>query len=209
VIEAAGALARDPREGIERARERIARRRERRPPRQRYERSGGGRTACTAACLARGLVGLGGSPTRRGRDVVSSLTTSALAVGRGSYRGWDDAGPGLARAAWRRPSLEHRRPPLRQGDLPEETGAAVPERCRARWAYIKGSSGRCLPGLLAELDEIDPFVHDGVHTARNLRFELDHASASLRRARTANSSRVPTRPSSGWFPPVPSRSRRS
>jgi hypothetical protein len=46
-------------------------------------------------------------------------------------------------------------PPLRQGDLPEENGAAVPERCRARWAYIQGSSRRRLPGLLAELDKID------------------------------------------------------
>jgi hypothetical protein len=71
-------------------------------------------------------------------------------------------------------------PPLRQGDLPEETGAAVPERCRARWAYLKGSSRRRLPGLLAELDTIDLFVHDSMHTARNLHFELDHAWASLR-----------------------------
>jgi hypothetical protein len=71
-------------------------------------------------------------------------------------------------------------PPLRQGGLPEESGSAVPECCRARWTYIKGSSRRRLPGLLAELDQIDLFVHDSMHTARNVRFELDHAWDSLR-----------------------------
>ena len=71
-------------------------------------------------------------------------------------------------------------PPLRQGDLPEETGAAIPEDRRARWAYLKGSSRRRLPGLLAQLGEIDLFIHDSMHTARNLRFELERAWASLR-----------------------------
>jgi hypothetical protein len=158
VIEAAGALARDPREGIERARERIAQRRERRRPPQRYEADRAWEDSlhqllgCPWPCDARR------ESDALWRDVVSSLTASGLAVGRGSYVGWDDAGPGLARAAWcltrhMRPKkvvetgvargvttrlilegLERNGegrlwsidlPPLRQGDLPEETGAAV------------------------------------------------------------------------------------
>jgi predicted O-methyltransferase YrrM len=62
-----------------------------------------------------------------------------------------------------------------------EIGAAVPRELRARWTYINGTSRRQLPGLLAQLGEIDLFVHDSSHTARNLRFELEHAWGALRR----------------------------
>ena len=33
-------------------------------------------------------------------DVVGSLEAQGLAIGRGTYGGWDDADPGLARAVW-------------------------------------------------------------------------------------------------------------
>ena len=213
MIKAADALLRAPLEGIERARERVAQRRERGGTPQRYEAEREWEDSlhellgCTWPCDARW------ESEALWRDVVSSLTASGLAVGRGSYRGWDDGDPGLARAAWcltrhMRPKkvvetgvargvttrfilegLERNGeghlwsidlPPLRQGDLAEESGAAVPECCRGRWTFISGSSRRRLPGLLAELDEIDLFVHDSMHTARNLRFELDHAWAFLR-----------------------------
>jgi hypothetical protein len=72
-------------------------------------------------------------------------------------------------------------PPAVDTSLHEQIGAAVPERCRARWSYVRGSSRRRLAPLLAELGEIDLFVHDSRHTERNLRFELDHAWAALRR----------------------------
>jgi hypothetical protein len=32
-----------------------------------------------------------------------------------------------------------------------------------------------LPALLSRLGTIDLFIHDSLHTARNVRFELDHA----------------------------------
>ena len=41
------------------------------------------------------------------------------------------------------------------------------------WTYIKGSSRRRLPGLLYELGQIDLFIHDSLHSERNVRFELD------------------------------------
>jgi hypothetical protein len=44
---------------------------------------------------------------------------------------------------------------------------------------VNGTSRRRLPGLLAELGQIDVFVHDSSHTARNLRFELEHAWDAL------------------------------
>ncbi len=62
-----------------------------------------------------------------------------------------------------------------------EIAAAVPGDLRARWTYLNGTSRRRLPPLLAELGEIDLFVHDSSHTTRNLRFELEHAWSALRK----------------------------
>jgi Methyltransferase domain len=57
--------------------------------------------------------------------------------------------------------------------LHHEIGMAVPENLRARWTYIKGTSRRRLPELARELRQVDLFVHDSLHTARNTGFELD------------------------------------
>jgi hypothetical protein len=71
------------------------------------------------------------------------------------------------------------RPPL-DPDTRQRVGIAVPPRLRSRWDLIAGSSRRCLPALLHRLDTIDLFVHDSLHTERNVRFELDRAWAALR-----------------------------
>jgi predicted O-methyltransferase YrrM len=71
-------------------------------------------------------------------------------------------------------------PPLMDRRLEEEVGAAVPLRLRPRWTYIRGSSRRRLPDLLANLGTIDLFAHDSIHTGRNVLFELEHAWAALR-----------------------------
>ena len=57
---------------------------------------------------------------------------------------------------------------------------AVGERFPHRWTYIRGSSRRRLPALLARLGEIDLFVHDSLHSERNVRFEADRAWSVLR-----------------------------
>jgi len=72
-------------------------------------------------------------------------------------------------------------PPLLERGLRSETAAAVPERCRGNWTYLEGSSRRRLPRLLADLGGIDLFVHDSIHTERNLRFELDLAMGAMGR----------------------------
>jgi hypothetical protein len=59
-------------------------------------------------------------------------------------------------------------------------GIAVGRRFVNRWSYIAGSSRRRLPDLLYELGQIDLFVHDSLHSERNVRFELDRAWAVLR-----------------------------
>jgi hypothetical protein len=57
--------------------------------------------------------------------------------------------------------------------LHSEIGMAVPENLRSRWTYVEGTSRERLRPLLATLPHPDLFVHDSLHTGRNLRFELD------------------------------------
>jgi Methyltransferase domain len=71
-------------------------------------------------------------------------------------------------------------PPTLRPDLHAQIGAAVRSDLRHRWSYIKGSSRRHLPGLLAELGQIDLFIHDSAHTEYNTHFELDRAWSALR-----------------------------
>jgi hypothetical protein len=71
------------------------------------------------------------------------------------------------------------RPPMER-EWQEQTGIAVVSRFQHRWSYIRGSSRRCLPGVLSQLGEIDLFVHDSLHSEGNVRFEMDRAWPALR-----------------------------
>jgi hypothetical protein len=62
----------------------------------------------------------------------------------------------------------------------KQVGAAVGDGYSDRWSYIKGSSRRHLPDLLSRLGQIDLFIHDSLHSERNVRFELDRAWAALK-----------------------------
>ncbi len=66
-------------------------------------------------------------------------------------------------------------------ELHKETAAAVPTACRDRWTYVRGSSRRRLASLVSTLTEIDMFVHDSLHTSRNIRFELRTVWPALQR----------------------------
>jgi hypothetical protein len=70
-------------------------------------------------------------------------------------------------------------PPLIERDLEEQTGIAVADQLRPRWTLLRGSSRRLLPGLLGGLGTIQLFLHDGLHTERNVGFELRAAWAAL------------------------------
>lgn len=71
-------------------------------------------------------------------------------------------------------------PPLAADAPAGELAAAVPARLRARWTLRTGSTRRVLPGLVAELGRVDLFVHDSLHTTRNVRFELERVWPALR-----------------------------
>jgi hypothetical protein len=61
-----------------------------------------------------------------------------------------------------------------------EIGFVVPPEIRGPWTLIEGSSRRKLPALLKRLGAIDVFVHDSLHSERNMRFELGRAWPALR-----------------------------
>ena len=64
--------------------------------------------------------------------------------------------------------------------LHREIGAAVPPELRSRWTYISGTSRERLPQAVNDLQPLDLFVHDSLHTGRNLYFELATAWPALR-----------------------------
>jgi predicted O-methyltransferase YrrM len=70
-------------------------------------------------------------------------------------------------------------PPPLSPALRREIAAAVPDRLRAGWTYVQGSSRRRLPRLVRELESIDLFVHDSMHTTRNVLFELEEVWLAL------------------------------
>jgi hypothetical protein len=70
-------------------------------------------------------------------------------------------------------------PPLNE-DLRRQVGMAVSDDLASRWTYILGSSRRKLPRLLSQLGQIDLFIHDSLHSERNVRFEIDQAWKALR-----------------------------
>jgi hypothetical protein len=90
-------------------------------------------------------------------------------------------------------------PPLLDDRLAEQTAAAVPERLYDRWTLLRGSSRRVLPGLVAELGQIDLFVHDSMHTARNLGFELEQVWPALAPRGAALIDDVETNTATGRF----------
>lgn len=58
-------------------------------------------------------------------------------------------------------------------------GMLVPEVLRSRWNLRLGPSKRHLPELLRDVGGIDAFVHDTLHTERNIRWELETVTPSL------------------------------
>ncbi len=70
-------------------------------------------------------------------------------------------------------------PPLRR-EYERFWGIAVPEATRSRWKLHRGASGRVLPRLLEEAGTVDVFVHDSLHTRRNMRREFEMVWPYLR-----------------------------
>jgi predicted O-methyltransferase YrrM len=70
-------------------------------------------------------------------------------------------------------------PPLRR-EYEKFWGMAVDEALNDRWVLHRGVSARVLPRLLDELEIVDLFVHDSLHTYRNMRREFEKIWPHLR-----------------------------
>jgi predicted O-methyltransferase YrrM len=70
-------------------------------------------------------------------------------------------------------------PPLRR-EYERFWGIAVPGALRGRWNLHRGSSGRVLAGLLGQTGAVELFVHDSLHTYRNMRREFEAVWPRLR-----------------------------
>jgi len=60
-------------------------------------------------------------------------------------------------------------------------GWAVPERLRSRWDLRLGTSESILPGLVDEVESVGLFLHDSLHSAPHLTFELNTVRPKLAR----------------------------
>jgi predicted O-methyltransferase YrrM len=70
-------------------------------------------------------------------------------------------------------------PPLRRR-YERFWGIAVPGELRGRWNLHRGTSASVLPRLLRDVPAVDLFVHDSLHTHRNMRREFDAVWPHLR-----------------------------
>lgn len=69
-------------------------------------------------------------------------------------------------------------PPLEPG-ADQFVGAVIPERLKDRWCLHRGASKRVLPLLLEKHGHVDVFVHDSLHTYKNISRELDTVTPHL------------------------------
>ncbi len=208
----ARATASQPRESIERAREKLAERHDRRTQWPAYEPIPDAEEQLHASLGLAWPCSVQEEFESLWSGVVDALAVQGLPLGRGAFGGWDDGDPGLVRMAWcltrhLRPEVVIESgvarglttaailralalngaghlwsidlPPLLERELSTQTGAAVNARDRVRWTLLSGSSRRVLPGLVRKLARVDLFIHDSMHTGRNVKFELDRIWPAL------------------------------
>jgi predicted O-methyltransferase YrrM len=58
-------------------------------------------------------------------------------------------------------------------------GSFVPHTLRSRWTMLRGRSRDLLPKLLTDLPAPDVFLHDSLHTTRNMTFEFQAAWSKM------------------------------
>ena len=69
-------------------------------------------------------------------------------------------------------------PPLAR-DADRYQGCLVPEHLRKRWQMFRGPSQRLLPKIIREVGPVDFFLHDSLHTYRNMSREFDVITRNL------------------------------
>ena len=54
-------------------------------------------------------------------------------------------------------------------------GSAIPDELKTHWKFVKGSSTEKLKDVLKSVGKIDIFLHDSMHTYKNMIFEFESA----------------------------------
>jgi len=62
----------------------------------------------------------------------------------------------------------------------QSVGLFVPQQLRTIWQLQRGTARRYLPQLLAQLETIDMFIHDSLHTRSNMAWEFETVWPHLR-----------------------------
>lgn len=70
-------------------------------------------------------------------------------------------------------------PPLAEG-ADDQVGYLVPAGLRSRWRLLRGRTCNLLPGIVLKLPAIDMFLHDSLHTYRNMTWEFQTVWPRLR-----------------------------
>jgi hypothetical protein len=59
-------------------------------------------------------------------------------------------------------------------------GSIIPENLKTNWNLILGSSNKVLPNLFNNLTQVDIFIHDSLHTYKNMMFEFECALNNIK-----------------------------
>ena len=70
-------------------------------------------------------------------------------------------------------------PPLER-NADQNVGLLIPSALKNRWSLHRGAARRILPDLVREIGDVDVFVHDSLHTRRQMEFEFATIWSSLR-----------------------------
>ena len=60
-------------------------------------------------------------------------------------------------------------------------GSIIPENLRSRWNLILGKSNKKLKIIFNEIDNVEIFIHDSLHSYKNMMFEFDCALNQLKK----------------------------
>ena len=113
-------------------------------------------------------------PLSRAVAAATALTRPRAVVEVGVARGYTTAAIlGALEAAGGGGRLHSSDLPPRDEDPEDFVGAVVPDRLRGAWELIRGPSAIELPSLAERLGRVDLFFHDGDHSYRSQREDLE------------------------------------
>ena len=58
-------------------------------------------------------------------------------------------------------------------------GSIIPDELKKRWRFNFGSSNEKLQQVFNDIDDVQIFIHDSLHTYKNMMFEFDCAERNL------------------------------